>query len=175
MPSSSTILIKRRRTGSAGAPAALMNGELAYNEISNVLYYGHGTDGQANATNIIPIGGREYFTITYPVDTPESLVGGEVTDYYTVPHNLKIISWTMLSDVSGSVQVDVKACSFDDYPNLTSICNGNYPHITDDVKNRDLDVTDWEEFVPQDSILMIQATSAVNIDRVTVILKCERF
>jgi hypothetical protein len=31
------------------------------------------------------------------------------------------------------------------------------------------------EFIPQDSILMIQATSAVDIDRVTVILKCERF
>jgi hypothetical protein len=175
MPSSSTILIKRRRTGSAGSPATLRNGELAFNEISNVLYYGHGADNNANATNIIPIGGREYFTITYPVDTPESLVGGETTDYYTIPHDLKIISWTMLSDVSGSVQVDVKTCSFESYPNLTSICNGNLPHIMDGVKNRDLDVADWDEYIPQDSILMIQATSAVDIDRVTVILKCERF
>jgi hypothetical protein len=81
----------------------------------------------------------------------------------------------MLSDVTGSVQVDVKACSFDDYPNLTSICNGNLPYIMDGVKSRDTDVADWDEFIPQDSILMIQATSAVDIDRVTVILKCERF
>lgn len=175
MPTSSTILIKRRRTGSAGTPNTLKNGELAYNEISNVLYYGHGADGSSNATSIIPIGGREYFTITYPVNTPESLVGGESTDYYTVPHNLKIVSWTMLAEVSGSVEVDVKVCSYSTYPNLSSICNGNKPFIVDDIKNRDLDVQDWDEFIPQDSILMIQATSAVNIDKVTVILKCERY
>ena len=175
MPTSSTILLKRRRTGGAGTPNALRNGELAYNEISNVLYYGHGTDASSNATNIIPIGGREYFTITYPVDTPESLVGGEATDYYTVPHNLKILSWTLLAEVSGSVEVDVKVCSYTQYPNLSSICNNNRPFISNDIKNRDLDVQDWDEFIPQDSILMVEATSASNIDRVTLILKCERY
>jgi hypothetical protein len=175
MPESSTILIKRRKSGTAGTPNTLKNGELAYNEISNVLYYGHGADNNSNATNIIPIGGREYFTITYPVNTPESLVGGENTDFYTVPHDLKIISWTLLAEVTGSVQLDVKTCTYDDYPNLTSICNNNFPFIVDSIKNRDLDVTDWDEFIPRDSILMIQATSAVNIDRVTVLLKCERY
>ena len=81
----------------------------------------------------------------------------------------------MLAEISGSVEVDVKICSYDDYPNLASICNGNRPYITDDVKNRDLDVQDWDEFIPQDSILMIEAVSAINIDKVTVVLKCERY
>jgi hypothetical protein len=34
------IQIKRRIFGSAGAPSSLENGELAYNEIDNTLYYG---------------------------------------------------------------------------------------------------------------------------------------
>ena len=35
-----TILIKRRTSGAAGAPAALSGGELAFNEVDSTLYYG---------------------------------------------------------------------------------------------------------------------------------------
>ena len=56
---SSTLRIKRRAaTGAAGAPSALKNGELAYSEKDNILYYGFGDDGLGNATSIIGIGGN---------------------------------------------------------------------------------------------------------------------
>lgn len=110
MPDSSTFLIKRRRVGSVGRPTALKNGELAYNEVNDVLYYGKGVDNANNATEIVPIGGRDIFTITYPVDTPESLVGGENTDFFTIPHNLRVLSWTLLSESQGSVLLDIQAC-----------------------------------------------------------------
>ena len=32
--------IKRRTSGESGAPASLQNGELAYNEVNDTLYYG---------------------------------------------------------------------------------------------------------------------------------------
>ena len=52
------IRIKRRAAGgAAGAPAALKNAELAYNEQDNVLYYGYGDDGSGNATSIVGIAG----------------------------------------------------------------------------------------------------------------------
>lgn len=35
-----TFKIKRRTSGSSGAPASLYNGELAFNEVDNKLYYG---------------------------------------------------------------------------------------------------------------------------------------
>ena len=55
---SNQIRIKRRAsTGSTGAPSALKNAELAYNEADNVLYYGYGDDGSGNATSIIGIAG----------------------------------------------------------------------------------------------------------------------
>ena len=55
---SNIIRIKRRAsTGNAGAPSALKNAELAYNEADNVLYYGYGDDGSGNATSIIGIAG----------------------------------------------------------------------------------------------------------------------
>lgn len=54
-----TIRIKRRASGLAGAPAALENAELAFNEIDDTLYYGKGTGGAGGtATTVEPIGGK---------------------------------------------------------------------------------------------------------------------
>jgi hypothetical protein len=50
MSNINTILIKRRTTGEAGAPASLSGGELAFNEVNSVLYYG-------SENGVIPIGG----------------------------------------------------------------------------------------------------------------------
>lgn len=57
-----TIRIKRRAgTGAAGAPSALKNAELAFNEADNILYYGYGDDGSGDATSIPAIGGSGAF------------------------------------------------------------------------------------------------------------------
>jgi phage-related tail fiber protein len=58
-----TIRIKRRANGGgAGAPTTLENAELAFNEQTNVLYYGTGTGGAGGtATSIIPIAGDGAF------------------------------------------------------------------------------------------------------------------
>jgi len=54
MSPNNTILIKRRTTGQAGAPASLSGGELAFNEVNSVLYYG-------SNNGVIPIGGTGEF------------------------------------------------------------------------------------------------------------------
>ena len=52
------IRIKRRAsTGAAGAPASLLNAELAYNEADNILYYGFGDNGSGVATSVIALAG----------------------------------------------------------------------------------------------------------------------
>lgn len=63
---SNTIRIKRRANGSgAGAPTTLANAELAFNEQTNVLYYGTGTGGAGGtATSIIAIAGNGAFVDT---------------------------------------------------------------------------------------------------------------
>jgi hypothetical protein len=60
---SNTIRIKRRANGGgAGAPATLANAELAFNEQTNILYYGTGTGGAGgSATSIIAIAGNGAF------------------------------------------------------------------------------------------------------------------
>ena len=55
---SNSIRIKRRAaSGDSGAPASLKNGELAYNEADNNLYYGFGDNGSGVATSVPIIGG----------------------------------------------------------------------------------------------------------------------
>jgi hypothetical protein len=57
-----TLRIKRRASGSAGAPTSLANAELAFNEVDDTLYYGKGTGGQnGSATTIEAIGGKGAF------------------------------------------------------------------------------------------------------------------
>jgi hypothetical protein len=60
---SNTIRIKRRAAGGgSGAPTSLANAELAFNEDSNVLYYGTGTGGAGgSATAVIAIAGTGAF------------------------------------------------------------------------------------------------------------------
>lgn len=57
-----TLRIKRRASGSPGAPSSLANAELAFNEVDDVLYYGEGTGGAGGtATTVIAIAGPGAF------------------------------------------------------------------------------------------------------------------
>ena len=56
-----TIRVKRRVSGLPGAPAALKSGEIAWNQVDDIVYAGFGDDGSGNATSIVPIGGRGFF------------------------------------------------------------------------------------------------------------------
>lgn len=77
-----TIRIKRRANGGgAGAPTTLANAELAFNEQTNILYYGTGTGGAGgSATSIIAIAGTGAFVDTSSNQT----IGGTKTFSNTI-------------------------------------------------------------------------------------------
>lgn len=79
---SNTIRIKRRANGSgAGAPSSLANAELAFNEQTNILYYGTGTGGAGGtATSVIAIAGNGAFVDT----STDQTIGGNKTFSNTV-------------------------------------------------------------------------------------------
>jgi phage-related tail fiber protein len=92
---SNTIRIKRRANGGgAGAPSTLANAELAFNEQTNVLYYGTGTGGAGgSATTIIPIAGNGAFVDTSSAQT----IGG-----------VKTFSSTIVGSVDGNAGTATK-------------------------------------------------------------------
>jgi len=70
-----TIRIKRRASGSSGAPASLENAELAFNEVDDILYYGEGTGGAGgSATSVLAIGGSGAFAT---LSTEQTLTGNK--------------------------------------------------------------------------------------------------
>jgi hypothetical protein len=75
-----TIQFKRRVSGNAGAPAALLSGEVAHNEVDDTLYIGKGDDGSGNATSIAAVAGSGGFVAKSGTQT----VAGKKT-FSTVP------------------------------------------------------------------------------------------
>jgi phage-related tail fiber protein len=115
-----TIRIKRRANGGgSGAPSSLANAELAFNEQTNVLYYGTGTGGAGGtATSVIPIAGNGAFvdltsdqTIA-GTKTFSSAIAGSVTGNagtataLATARNISMTgdgTWTVSFDGSGNV------------------------------------------------------------------------
>lgn len=54
-----TLQLRRRQTGAVGAPATLKPGEVAFNELDRILYYGFGSNA-GNAASIIGIAGEGF-------------------------------------------------------------------------------------------------------------------
>jgi hypothetical protein len=98
-----TIRIKRRASGGGtGAPTSLQNAELAFNEQTNVLYYGTGTGGSGgSATSVIAIGGSGAFAtqayvtsavagVTVDMSGYAALAGASFTGNVVVGGNLTV-------------------------------------------------------------------------------------
>ena len=94
-----TLRIKRRVTGSAGAPSGLKNAELAFNEVDGILYYGKGADGNGDATTIPAIGGDGAFV---------SLTGNQtISGTKTITGTLALGSATLSGNATFSNNVTV--------------------------------------------------------------------
>jgi hypothetical protein len=98
-----TIRIKRRANGGgAGAPSTLENAELAFNEASNILYYGTGTGGSGgSATSIIAIAGNGAYVDLSTTQT----VGGTKTFSNTITGSVSgnagtATTWATARDLS---------------------------------------------------------------------------
>lgn len=80
-----TLRIKRRVSGQPGAPATLKNAEIAYNEVSDELFYGKGLGQDGNATSVICIGGSgTYATKSYVTSAVAAVdVSAQLANYLT--------------------------------------------------------------------------------------------
>ena len=119
---SNIVRIKRRTSGSAGAPSSLENAELAFNEVDNTLYYGEGTGGAGGAAStILAIAGDGAFvnkTGTQTISGDKTFTGGfdisgASVSGFTVTQNLVItgnltVNGTTTTVNSSEMSVDDK-------------------------------------------------------------------
>lgn len=104
------LRLKRRVSGNAGAPATLLNGEVAVNEVDGVVWYGKGLGQDGNATSVIAIGGDGVFATKSYVTTAVAAVdvSGQLASYLTTANaattylTISSASSTYLSQASAS-------------------------------------------------------------------------
>lgn len=126
--------IKRRTSGAAGAPSSLENGELAYNEVGNALYYGMATGA---VVPITPIAGEGNFAT---ISTSQTISGDKAFS------NVVALSTAVASTVVRTVSSDIVATTayvqdvfsvldggyFDNVAGPTSSGYGKYFYSTSD-------------------------------------------
>lgn len=142
-----TIRVKRRANGGgAGAPTTLANAELAFNEQTNVLYYGTGTGGVGgSATSIIPIAGNGAFVDT----STDQTIGGTKTFSSTITGSVSGNAGTATTLATGRTiaitgDLSYTSPSFNGSTNVTAtgtlansgVTAGTYTKITVDAKGR---------------------------------------
>jgi len=142
-----TIRIKRRASsGGAGAPTSLENAELAFNEASNILYYGTGTGGAGGtATSVIAIGGNGAFVDTSTTQT----IGGVKTFSSTISGSIDGNANTATTLATGRTiaitgDLSYTSPSFNGSTNVTAtgtlansgVTAGTYTKVTVDAKGR---------------------------------------
>jgi hypothetical protein len=120
-----TIRIKRRTTGNAGAPSSLEVGELAYNEIDDILYLGKYNN---NSPVVVGIGGRGEYVREVTGSSPIASSGGKTpqislsANYGDTqnPYASKTANYVLASPNGSSGTPSFRQLAAADIPSLTA-------------------------------------------------------
>jgi len=93
-----------------------------------------------------------------------------------IPFDATITSVVLLTDIAGSVVVDIWKSDFGGYPptNANSITAAAPPTLTSSIKNQDSTLTGWDTDLAEGDILVFVVESATLVHRITLALKVEK-
>lgn len=84
----------------------------------------------------------------------------------------RIESWTIVSEETGSIVIDIRKDRFDTYPdNLTSIVGSEYPRLIGQSKNRDESLSTWLTDIVAGDILDFNVVSCTGITKCSLFLR----
>lgn len=111
-------------------------------------------------------------TINYVVDYGSSPMTIGDKGSLTIDVSGVIESWVIVADKIGNLLVDIKKCSYADYPDLISICGSNKPLLNNQNKNTDDVLSGWNTNLNAGDILNYEVinTSTV-INKFSIALK----
>lgn len=115
-------------------------------------------------------------TLNYVIDSGSFPLTTGPKGNMTIDVTGTIESWTIVAETEGNVQVDIKKCTFADFPNFTSICGTELPTIgvinqSTGRKNKDDTLSTWNTTVNAGDIFQFEVVYAINITRLVVSLK----
>lgn len=111
-------------------------------------------------------------TINYVVDNGSSPMTIGNKGYLTIDVSGIIESWVLLSDQPGNLVVDIEKSSFADYPNTVSICGSSRPFLTNQNKNSNSNLSDWNTIITAGDVLSYEViNTSTSISRFSIGLK----
>jgi len=115
-------------------------------------------------------------TLNYVIDSGSFVMSPGPKGNMTIDVTGTIDSWTVVSDTEGNLELDIKKCTYNNFPNFTSIVGSEPPRLgilnqSTQRKNKDENLTTWQSQVNAGDIFQFEVVYAVNITRFVVSLK----
>ena len=87
-----------------------------------------------------------------------------------------IDSWTIVAEQAGTLIVDIKKSTFNDYPSMVSITGTEKPYLgvingMTQTKNKDEDLTTWNRVLNAGDVLQYEVVAVSNVKRFLIALK----
>lgn len=165
-----TNVVQLKRSSVAGrAPAVsdLAPGELAINTHDGRLFLrkDNGTPSIVDVTGASATG-----SIGFLIDGGGVPISPGLKGSIAVPFGCMITSWTLMTDVAGSVTLDLWRSSFASYPPTASqsITGSAKPMINSDVKAQSSSLTGWTTTLEAGDILAFNVDAVSNLTRLSV-------
>ena len=81
-----------------------------------------------------------------------------------------IESWTIITEEEGNLKLDIQKCSYDSFPNFTSICGTELPQLgvlnnSQERKAKNDTLSSWSTEVYSGDIFQFEVIYSINISR----------
>lgn len=126
------------------------------------------TDATGNLSFI-----NNYRTINFIIDGGGSVISTGQKGHIVIDFDCQILNWTILSDQSGSIVVDIWKDTYANFPPTVddTITASAKPTLASAQKNQNTTLTGWTTTITAGDILAYNVDSATTVQRVTVSLK----
>jgi hypothetical protein len=107
------------------------------------------------------------------IDAGDSVITTGIKGDLVIPYNLKILSWQILADQTGSIELDIWKDTYANFPPVVgdSIIGGGYPSISASNKNTSSSLGSWVTTeIQRNDILRFNVRSVSSIKRATFTL-----
>jgi hypothetical protein len=88
-----------------------------------------------------------------------------------MPYSGTIDNWDMVSNTTGSIQIDLRKAPFTTFPTTTSVTSGNYIGMTNSQKSTDISLSGWGLTFSENDIYEFYVISAVTMSRTNIVIK----
>lgn len=132
-------------------------------------------DGQVLASTIAgvrswatPSKGIQVMGVTVNAGSDVPAAGSK--GFRPVPADCTLIGWMILSDVAGSIQFDIKRCSYANYPTTVSIVGTETPSMVNSTINKNSTFANWTTQFTAGDLLEFLVVGAETLHKVTLFL-----